>query len=386
MPFPVARLDILMPFSAATELFTRAFPDPNDPGACLMIARHGDLQHLDYRGLANLETREPIMGSTNFRLASVTKQFTASAILQLRGDGKISLADPAKKHLPELPAYADAIQVRHLLQHTSGLLDYEDFVPQDAVEAVLDADVLRIATEQSRLYFPPGTQFRYSNSGYALLANIIERLTGTNFSAALEQLIFKPLDMNRTVVMHRRHRPHVENRALGYWRQEDGIIVEADQNLTSAVLGDGGIYCSAEDYLKWDKALWEGTLLSKEVISEMMTPGRITREPAPTPTEDVWFPKDMNEPAVEGPGMECKLAGGTEPAGDHECQIPYGLGWRLETNAAGQFVTYHPGSTTGFNNCVRRVPESGWTVLVLANRTSAGSKELARAIEETLPA
>ncbi len=370
-----------MNFEAASALFTKAFPNPQEPGACLMIARHGELLHLEASGLANLQTGTPISDGANFRLASITKQFTASAILLLRQEGKLDLQDPIGKFFPRFPEYgADSVTVHNLLQHTSGLLDYEDFV-QGRTEPVLDEDVLDITMQHDHTYFQPGTQFRYSNTGYALLACIVQQLTELSFPEALEKLIFKPTGMEDTLVLHKLRRPAVPNRALGYRRLEDGTITEADQNLTSAVLGDGGVYCSARDYLKWDKALWSGALLPAQVVREMISPGVL--EPAPIEEiaegDQVWFPEDMNESAPEM--NVCILSGGVEETGDTGCTIPYGLGWRLETNSQGHQVAYHPGSTTGFNHCVRHLPALGLTTLVLANRTSAGSKELARSIE-----
>lgn len=382
------RLQALVDLQSVSTLFRRAFPNRQDPGACLLIAQRGELRHLEYNGLANLETGTAITGETNFRLASVTKQFTAAAILLLREQSQLELEDPLIRFFPDFPAYgAESITLLHLLQHTSGLLDYEDFVNQEATEPVLDEDVLELTKRHERTYFHPGTQFRYSNTGYALLACIVQKVTGKTFPTAMEELIFAPLGMMNTVVLHRRHRREVPNRALGYWRQPNGSILETDQNLTSAVLGDGGIYCSANDYLIWDKTLWEGKLLPLDVIEEMMTPGMLNIDSSQMSGETggPWFPEDMEEEWEAAlPQQTCVLSGGMADADVNGCRIPYGMGWRLETNEHGLRVAYHPGSTTGFNHCVRRVQEPGLTVLLLANRTSAGSKELARTIESSI--
>lgn len=377
-----------MDFQAVSTVFKRAFPHPHGPGACLLIAKRGKARYLECSGLANLETGAAVTGETNFRLASLTKQFTAAAILLLREQSLLKLDDPLVRFFPTFPAYgAESITLLHLLQHTSGLFDYEDFVSQEAIEPVLDEDVLELTQRHKETYFPPGTQFRYSNTGYALLACVVQKVTRKSFPGAMKELIFAPLGMTNTVILHRRHCREVPNRALGYWRRSEGNVVEADQNLTSAVLGDGGIYCSAKDYLIWDKSLWKGDLLPPAAVEEMMTPGILNIDPSKSlgDIEGAWFPEDMEEELNASlPEQACVLSGGTAEAEVNGCRIPYGMGWRLETNQNGLHVAYHPGSTTGFNHCVRRVLESGLTVLLLANRTSAGSKELARQIESML--
>ena len=367
-----------------------AFPGLDEPGACLMVARYGVAELIECRGVMNVQTGDPITADTTFRLASVTKQFTATLIMMLRRDGLLELDEPVCDLLPELcELSAREITVRHLLQHTAGLLDYEDHVPQGQEVPLSDADVLAITAKHLRNYFRPGTQFRYSNTGYALLACIIERLTEMPFSVALEYRIFKPLGMNNTVARHATVRPEVPNRAIGYRRMPDGNYVECDQNLTSSVLGDGGIYCSANDYLKWDHAYWAGQVLPLDIVKEMTTPGRLLKKGTATDTDRIWFPADMNEKNVHvgqgessSVGEACYYAGGELL--DRTCEIPYGMGWRLETNEENLRVAYHPGSSTGFMHCARHLIDLGLTVLVLANRTVGPSKELARDVEKHL--
>src|SRR5690606_19083322 len=127
---------------------------------------------------------------------SVSKQFTAAAVLLLAEDGALTLDDPVKRWLPSLPAAADAITLRHLLSHTGGLLDYEDLMAADATAQVHDQDVLHLLEGQDRTYFAPGTAYRYSNSGYALLALVVGKASGTDFARFLRQRIFLPLGMH----------------------------------------------------------------------------------------------------------------------------------------------------------------------------------------------
>jgi CubicO group peptidase (beta-lactamase class C family) len=355
-----------------------------------VVAQNGEVLQKECRGLADLQSGRLIDCDTTFRLASITKQFTATLILLLRGERRLALEDPVVKYLEELSAEAtQGVLIRHLLQHTSGLLDYEDHISPDSNHAVSDADVLHITAQHEKTYFPPGTQFRYSNTGYALLACIIERITGQGFPVVLEERIFQPLGMRNAVARRADIRPHVPNRAMGYRRMPDGSYMEADQNLTSSVLGDGGIYCSANDYLLWNAAYWSGKVLPLDVVNEMTKPGMLLKKGTATDTDRIWFPEDMNEQYVSSApshgsdaGEACYYAGGELARG--ACHIPYGIGWRLESNHHGLPVAYHPGSSTGFMHCVRHVLNRGLTVLVLANRTVAPSKELARDVESAI--
>src|SRR5690606_11271445 len=158
-------------------------PDPVDalmhdytgdvPGAAVLVLHDGQPLVRRGYGLADLDAATPVTPGTNFRLASVSRQFTAAAIALLAQDGKLSLDDPVRKWLPSLPASTDAITLRHLVTHGSGLIDYEDLMAPDATEQVHDIDVLHMLEREDRLYFEPGTSYRYSNGAYALLALIV---------------------------------------------------------------------------------------------------------------------------------------------------------------------------------------------------------------------
>src|SRR5688500_4075932 len=167
------------------------------PGASVLVAQDGKVLYRKAFGLANLEERTPITTATNFRLASVTKQFTATAVLLLAERGKLSLEDPLPRFFPVFSRAAHGVKVRHLLGHTSGLLDYEDLIPPGTTVPLKDKDVLDLVGKQDRLYFAPGSQFRYSNTGYALLALIVEKVSGRSFAQFLEENIFNPLGIGR---------------------------------------------------------------------------------------------------------------------------------------------------------------------------------------------
>ncbi|MBS0382386.1 MAG: beta-lactamase family protein, partial [Proteobacteria bacterium] len=166
------------------------------PGASLLVVKDGKTVIARGYGYANLEEHNKATPQTDYRLASVTKQFTAASILLLKQDGKLKLSDPIRKYLPELPASDNAITIENLLTHTSGLIDYEDLVPATQTAQIDDNDVLRMIGSQDHLYFRPGSAHRYSNGGYVLLGLIVQRVSGMDLADFMQQRIFKPLGMD----------------------------------------------------------------------------------------------------------------------------------------------------------------------------------------------
>ncbi len=223
------------------------------PGAALLVVHNAESLIRVARGLACIESGIAATPATNYRLASLSKQFTAAAILLNVQDGRLGLDDRARRWLPTLPRAADRITIRQLLTHTSGLVDYEDAVPASLARQLRDSDVLAILETQDRTYFAPGAEYRYSNSGYALLALIVEGTSGLGFATFLRERIFLPLGMTGTVA-HEEGTSTVGERAYGYSRTQDSWT-RTDQGPTTAVLGDGGIYSSIDDLAKWDAAL-----------------------------------------------------------------------------------------------------------------------------------
>lgn len=315
------------------ELFAR-FDRPDGPGASVAVIRDGTIVFKKGYGLAHLEEKIPAEKRTNFRLASVTKQFTAMAILILKERGALSYDDPLSQFFPDFPEIGKKITVRHLLTHTSGLIDYENIMPENLTVALRDRDVLELAKSQHGTYFTPGTEYRYSNTGYALLALIVEKVSGETFASFLKEHIFLPLAMNDTVA-YEEGISTVPHRAYGYKETEDGFVF-SDQSLTSSVLGDGGIYTSVMDYFKWDQALYTERLVSRATLQEAFSPAR--------------------------------LANGT--------LSQYGFGWRFEERR-GTRIIYHNGSTCGFSTAVRRVPERQLSVIILSNNANGKAPTLA---------
>lgn len=297
------------------------------PGASLMIIRDGKKILTRSYGYANLEKKVPVSSQQNFRLASVTKQFTATAILQLVHRGKLSLQSNLAEIFPEFPAYGKGITVQHLLTHTSGIADYEDYVADTAMNPqIMDKGVLDIVMKLDTVYFNPGEKYRYSNTAYALLALMVEKYSGLSFDGYLQQFIFRPLDMKQTLA-YINGVNEVKHRAYGY-TQQDGQWKLKDQSSTSAVLGDGGIYSSVEDLYKWDQSLYANKILPAELKQEAFAYHRLNN-------------------------------------GD---TVHYGFGWHLKKSPTGKQVIYHTGSTSSFRNIIYRIPSEKTTIILLTNR------------------
>jgi CubicO group peptidase (beta-lactamase class C family) len=309
------------------------------PGAAVLVLRDGQPVVRASYGLADLEAGTPATPETNYRLASVTKQFTAASILLLAEDSRLTLDDRGHTWLPSLPKAAETVTIRHLLTHTSGLIDYEDVIPEIFAAQLHDADALRLLETQDRTYFRPGTGYRYSNSGYALLALIVQHASGKTFAKFLRERIFQPLAMFNTVA-YQEGISTVTNRAFGY-TQEAGRWNRTDQDPTSAVLGDGGIYSSIDDLAKWDAALYDGRLLQPSSLRAAFTPATHTDDP----------------------------------------EIEYGYGWRI----TGETL-WHSGESVGFRNVIVRYPKRHLTVIVLTNRNEPEPYQLALEIAKTVSA
>ena len=319
------------------------------PGAAVLVVRNGKAVFRDGYGVADLGTRRLIDSQTDFRLASFTKQFTATCIMLLVHDGKLHYDDHLTDVFPEFPEYGKSITIRNLLNHTSGLPDYEDILikqypsaPPDQIPQILDAGVLKSLEQQTAGQFVAGSKWQYSNSGYAVLAMIVEKVSGKPFGQFLHDRIFAPLKMSNTLA-YEKGKNEVPHRAFGHTKQKDGTWQQTDQSPTSAVLGDGGIYSSIDDLEKWDRALREHTLLTEAEMQPALT-------------------------AVQTSSGPAKVQNGKP--------VSYGFGWFLDPYR-GHRRMHHDGETIGFRTTIQRFPDDTLTVIVLANRADIDPEALA---------
>jgi CubicO group peptidase (beta-lactamase class C family) len=283
----------------------------------VLVAGHGQMIYENAFGKADVRENISFAASTPCYLASLTKQFTAMAVMILNEEHKLAYADPLSKYFPEFPPYARKVTIRHLLNHTSGIPDYARLGLEHP--GLTDGEVLNALLKQDSLDFPPGAKFRYSNSGYVLLALIIEKASGRPYRAFLTDRIFDPLGMKNSFVDDA-SRPHIPGRARGYNRFGD------DEDYDLLTYGEGGMYSTVEDLFKWDLALDNEKLVNDSSLAM----------------------------AFKGP----ILNDGTTSN--------YGFGWGLG-DYVGQVTTSHAGRYGGFNTYIKRFVDERNCVIFLTN-------------------
>ena len=340
--------------SAIDSLFSK-FVSAHDPGCAVLVIKDGQPVFRKGYGVTDLPTLRKIGPETNFRLASLTKQFTAMAVMLLVHDGKLHYEDHLTDVFPDFPAYGKAITIRQLLNHTSGLLDYEDIlakqyagISDDKIPQIRDAGVLDLLKQQTGTKFIPGTRWEYSNSGYVLLAMVVEKQSGMKFGDFLHQRIFTPLSMTGTIA-YEKGRNEVTHRAYGHTRTT-ATWSETDQSSTSATLGDGGVYTSLDDLEKWDRALADHSLLTAKETEPALTAATAAN----------------SAPLQQPDGSVASL---------------YGFGWFLDPYRGHRRYS-HYGETVGFRNAIQRFPDDHLTVIVLSNRAEVDAPALATSVAD----
>lgn len=327
----------------------------------VLVAENGKAIYQKAFGQSDLEKHRLINDDTMFELASVSKQFTAMAIMQLEEKGKLNYDDNIKKFLPSLP-YPD-ITVKHLLHHTSGIPDFLSWNEHqiDTKKINSNKDILYALEKNFKtLATKPGDYFAYSNTNYVLLALIVENISGLSFSKYLDTNIFKPLGMTNTAVYSRRSAlKGIENYALGYvYEGRKGIFVESDSLIANSyvryfdgVAGPYGISSTANDLLKWDNALYTESLVSKQS------------------QEKGYIPATLNN------GSKATLGG-----------LHYGFGWLilpLDPETGTRYM--HSGGYPGYHTIISRYPEKHKTIILLTNKWNViNIFELTGAIENIL--
>ncbi len=333
------------------------------PGVAVLVRKDGMTLIRVERGVRDLRSYAEINAETNFRLASCTKQFTAMAVMLLVHDGKLRYDEPLTEVFPEFPEYGRTITIRHLLNHTSGLPDYEDLMDKASAgkspvwtesHQITDEEVFKLLQSEKRGKFSSGTHWAYSNSGYVVLGLIVARVSGQSFLEFLHERIFTTLKMDRSIA-YVNGKNEVMDRAYGY-SIGNGKILETDQSSTSATLGDGGIYSNLEDLAKWDEALSSHRLLSETEMQVAFVPVRLP---------DGSFPHWASGP------------GDTDPVSGRP--ISYGFGWFLDPHKDHPRM-WHYGETVGFKSSIQRFTKDNLTVIVLTNRTDIDAIKLSEQI------
>ena len=310
--------------SAADEqLIDELFIDfgGNRPGAVVMIAKNDQLLFGKSYGLANLETKTPTTMDTNFRIGSVSKQFTAMAVLKLIDQRRLRLDTKLTEVFPDFPDYGNKVAIYHMLTHQSGLPDYGPLARETVGRQLAGKDVVKYLKTLDKLDFEPESQFQYSNTAFAVLGEVVAQVSGIEFAKFMEQEIFVPAGMKET--KYGTSLDEINNRALGYHISAAGVQPR-DQSTSSAIEGDGSIYISANDFFRWHLALHHQRIVSPELHQRAYQPQKGTNG-------------------------------------------RYGFGWFMPETKTGSFVQ-HGGSTAGFLTYSARIPEQGITVAILTNR------------------
>ena len=312
---------------------SRAFA-PDQPGAAVVVVKDGAVVYRKARGLASLELGVPLQPDSVFRLGSITKQFTAAAVMLLVEDGKVALTDPVEKYLPGYPTHGHVITVEHLLTHVSGIMSYTSipgYFPKRIRTDVSLAELID-GFKSEPMQFAPGQRYEYNNSAYVMLGAVIEKASGQDYATFMQQRIFGPLGMSQTTFGS--NEPIIKGRVQGYSRDK-GVVRNADFLSMTQPHAAGSLVSSVDDLAKWDAALTAGTILKPASLARMATP--------------------------------YTLKDGTSTG--------YGYGLQVGT-LRGRPTLEHGGGIPGFSTYALRLPEQRVYVAVLANSdTPAASPE-----------
>ncbi|MBU3012331.1 beta-lactamase family protein [Polaribacter vadi] len=338
----IGALGQIKEISAIDSIFT-AYNKKDVPGCALGIIKDGQLIYAKGYGLANMEYNIPNAATSVFRIGSTSKQFTAACIVLLAEKNKLSLDDNLKSIFPDFPEYAEKITIKHLLNHTSGIRDYLQISYLKGLgddDFYTDTHIMKWLINQTDLNFAPGEEFLYSNSGYWLLGQIVNKVAGVNMAQFAKKEIFEPLKMNNTH-FHNDHTQIVKNRASGY--MPDNNENYKISMTTLDMIGDGGIFTTINDIKKWDDAFYESNVLSKA------------------------FWNVMTQQGILNNGKE----------------INYAAGLMINTYK-GLKTIRHGGAFVGFRAELLRFPEQKLSIAIFANRGDANPSSMANQVAEVL--
>jgi CubicO group peptidase (beta-lactamase class C family) len=297
--------------------------DGLQPGAAVMVIRDGEIVHQAGYGYANLEQQAPITADSAFRLASVSKQFTAMAVMVLAQEGSLSYDDPVSRYLPALVPY-DGVTIRHMLTHTSGLPEYYDVIDSSA-GMPRNADALDLLGTIAEPAFAPGERYEYSNPAYDMLAPLVEAVSGKDFPTFMRERVFAPAGMHSSFIFDYTE-PAIPNRVTGYEPNGAGFKLN-DYDPLNHIVGSGGMYSTLNDFFRWDQLLYSENLVSRAALDEAFTPAQLSNGES----------------------------------------TDYGFGWRID-EYKGQRRVRHGGSWVGFRTHIARYPDAGLSIVILSNR------------------
>lgn len=322
------RISKLIEYSYKNDMFNGA----------VLVARNGKVIYKNALGMANFEQKKKLKLNSNICIGSVSKQFTAMAIMILKERGKLKYENKLSTYFPDFPN-ADKITIRQLLNHTAGIPRYSNQSrfrvpgrPGDFIDNITNRDIYDFLIENGKLDFTPGERYAYTNSGYSLLAIVVEKISQKPFYLFMNQNIFAPLKMNDTLVWNKT-KPLLPEKATGYNEFGD----KDDYNVLTS--GAGSIYSTVEDLLKWDQALYTEKLVSRRTLEEAFTPGR------------------LND------GSLCK----SRP----DSTYSYGFGWLVFKNESENIV-YHDGGFNGFSAVLYRELNNRDFIVLLSNKGTNG--------------
>ena len=297
----------------------------------VLVAEKGKVLHQGAYGYANLRSQDTLSMNSAFQLASVSKVFTATAVLLLYQDGKIDLDEEVRTYLKGFPY--KKMTVRHLLSHRSGMCRYMAVAAKrwkKWKEPMYNSNVVyQYKRYKPITFFKPGRRFNYNNTNYVVLASLVEEISGKKFADFMEERIFEPLEMENALIYSRKDDPEIPNEVTGHkgWGRRHW---KAANDYIDGVVGDKGMYASALDLYKFDQALYSGKLLKPEIVEEALSP-----------ESELWRRNN------------------------------YGLGWRLKKQD-NSYLSYHFGWWRGFRTCFIRDVDKERTVIILSNTDVPG--------------
>lgn len=333
--------NLASPTTAQIDAIFSAYDNPETPGAAIAIIHKGKVLFKKGYGSANLEYDIPITPTTVFHVASVSKQFTAFAIMLLVEEGKVSLDDDIRKHIPEVPDFGKKITLRHLASHTSGIRDQWELLMLGGwrLDDVITMDhILDMVSRQKELNFAPGEKYMYSNTGFTLLAEVVSRVSGQSFARFTQMNIFEPLGMKHTQ-FYDDHEKIVKNRAYSYRPQRNGDILKAPLNYAN--VGATSLFTTVEDLALWTDNLHNPKVGTRRLINQMNT--------------------------------RTKLNNGESFGG--------GLG-QFMNQYNGLSQVQHGGSDAGYRAFVSRFPDQDFSLVVLSNNGRFNPRRIAAEVTD----